>query len=156
MFKVGYRIRPELNKPGGIVATEVIPAFMPVWTLDYSQDVVLEFDALKKITELEFDLIKELGFVHLPYSNLFVVPCFPFKHMRLASKVEGREANLTSLFDGLVASRTIRKNEELVCPVDFDQSLAWKRRMCMSDGWKREGERPANPTLRSYIRYVHR
>ena len=136
---------------------EVIPAYAPVWTLDYSKDVVLEFDALKKITELEFDLIKELGFVHLPYSNLFVVPCFPSKRMRLTSKTEGREANLTALYDGLVASRNIRKGEELICPVDFDQSLAWKRRMHMSNGWKRQGDRvPAKPTLRSYIRYVYR
>jgi len=156
MFVVKHRVRPELNKPGGIVATEVIPTYATVWSPNPSRDVVLTFDELKRLTEIEFELVLQLGFIQLPYNSGFVVPVAPFARMRLSSLTHDRNPNLSILYDTLVAARQIKKGEELICPADFDQSLNWKRRLSRN-GYKRANNvNPAKPTLAGYLRYVRR
>jgi hypothetical protein len=157
VFTIEHRVRPGLNKEPGVVTMEAIPIYARVWTPDPLRDLVIRFDEFKKVTGPEFELIMALGFVHLPYSNDVVVPAGAFQQMRLASLTHDRNPNLVILYDTLVAARQIKKGEELVCPIDFDQALSWKRRVMMSGGYKRaNNQRPCRPTVKGYVRYARK
>ena len=156
MIVVPHRIRPGVNKPGGIVATAVIPAYAPVWNPDPSQDVVLTFEQLKKLSEIEFEALLAFGFIQLPYTREFVAPGDSFSRMRLSSLTHDRKPNLSIMYDSLVAARQIKKGEEMIAPAWFDQGLNWKRRLSRNGYTRANNVNPARPTLKGFVRYVYR